>query len=380
MKLLLVVGSAKDVFIYNMAKWLKASMDVSIDVFEFYSSTQQYNSMYYESVTSVRKAWFTKFKGLRTLTAPLYYAKELDFFLRDKHYDIIQCHWIVPPVVLSKGLKQHCDKLYATFWGGELLLKIGYSNKLYREALNKFLWKIDYLVNSEVTFNKFCTLYPQLTNKFKYAHLGSASLDYLYDIMKNKSKNEIKAQWSIPDDKYSVLVGYSGKRIHRHIDVIRAVKGSNALKNQIHLLAVMTRGSNQVYTDEVEKELQTSGYSYTMIKNRFLSDEEVASIRYATDFVFQLSTFDGYSRSIIEALCGGSIVIYGNWLCDYPQFLDKDGFQAISAKSFEDAVALLESVVIDYQSYMPMIKKNMQSGRRNTWKESIKDWVKAYQS
>ena len=379
MKLLLVVGSAKDVFIYNMAKWLKASMDVDIDVFEFYSSTQQNDYRYYKSVSSARNVWFTKIKGFRVLTTPFYYAKELDSFLIGKHYDIIHCHWIVPPVVLSRSLKQHCNKLYATFWGGELLLKIGYSNKLYRKTLNKFLNEIDYLVNSEVTFNKFCSLYPQLTNKFKYAHFGSAALDYLYDLMNSSSKIDIKKQWDIPIEKYSVLIGYSGKRIHQHIEVIRALKESEVLKDKIHLLSVMTRGSNPAYAKDIEKELQASGYSYTMIKGRFLSDEEVASIRYATDFVLQLSTFDGFSRSIVEALCAGSIVIYGNWLNDYPQFLESDGFQAIAANSFNDAVKILESVIRNYSSYIPMSMKNSESGQTNTWKESIKDWVNAYQ-
>ena len=51
MKLLLIVGCANDIFVYNYAKWLKKSMNVSIDIFEFFPSSQQsFGTEYYDNV------------------------------------------------------------------------------------------------------------------------------------------------------------------------------------------------------------------------------------------------------------------------------------------------------------------------------------------
>ena len=48
---LLVVGTANDIFIYNMARWLKASMAVETDVFECCPSQQQsFGNTYYNRV------------------------------------------------------------------------------------------------------------------------------------------------------------------------------------------------------------------------------------------------------------------------------------------------------------------------------------------
>lgn len=381
MKLLLVVGTAKDVFIYNMAKWLKSSMNVSIDVFEFYPSNRQnYDYRYYDSVTTVGKPWYTKIKGLRNIITPFYNAKCLDNFIKEKYYDIIQCHWIVPSVVLSKNLKPHCKKLYVSFWGGELSQsKICYSNKLYRYKLNHFINDIDYILNSETYFNLLAVNLPEIANKLIPARLGSAALDYLYNLMSNKDRSEIKAQWDIPTDKFSVLIGYSGKPLHQHLKIINALKQNNYLKDKIHLLAIMTRGYDNNYTEQTETALYNCGYSYTMVKGRFLSDEEIASFRYATDIVLQLSIFDAFSRSIVECLCAGSIVLYGKWLDNYPESLNNDGFQAIAVNSIESACGELKNIVDHCSSFSTMLQNNTKAGRKNTWSECIKDWIEAYQ-
>lgn len=374
MNLLLVVSNANDVFIYNMAKWLKISMDVTINVFEFHHSHEQdCDYQYYDSVATAKPI---PFPG-KDFNPSFNQAYQLDKYLQEKHFDIIHCHLIVAADLLSRKLRSHCDRLFATFWGGEEYRKIIGSKKLYRNRLEKFLERIDCLMNSKHLL--WLETFPFLREKFKEARLGSASLDIIYDLIKKYPRNEIKAELGFPNDKITVLIGYSGKSIHQHKEIIRNFSIRPQLRDKFHLLAIMTRGTVPEYAEEVECALTSSGYSYSMIKGHFLSDEQIARLRYGTDITLQLSTYDGFSRSIVECLCAGSIMIYGTWL-NYDNRLKQEHFKAFPASSFGDAFFQIEKISKDPVYYQGIVKSNMDAGKMNTWEECIKDWVKAYTS
>lgn len=374
MNLLLVVSNANDIFIYNMAKWLKISMDVTISVFEFHHSYEQdCDYQYYDSVTTAKPIHLLG----KDINPSFQQAYQLDKYLEKRHFDIIHCHLIVAADLLSHKLKSHCDRLFATFWGGEEYRKIMGSKELYRNRLKKFLERIDCLMNSRNI--QWLETFPFLRKKFKEARLGSASLDVIYDLVKKYSRNEIKAALGFPNDKITVLIGYSGKSIHQHKEIIRGFSDRPQLKDKIHLLAIMTRGAVPEYVNEVEYALKNSGYSYSMVKGHFLSDEQIAKLRYGTDITLQLSTYDGFSRSIVECLCAGSIIIYGTWL-NYDNRLKQENFKAFPASSFEDAFYLIGEISENPAHYQGLVKSNMDAGKMNTWEECIKDWVEAYTS
>ena len=140
----------------------------------------------------------------------------------------------------------------------------------------------------------------------------------------------------------------------------------------------MTRGADDKYTAQVNKLLEKSGYSYTLISGRFLTDREIAQIRNATDITLQLSSFDGFSRSIIECLCAKSIMIYGGWL-GYEKHLQASGFQAISVNSIAEGIDLISSIINHLGDYKDMVEANYKQGENQyLWAECIKDWVNAY--
>ena len=377
MKLLLIVGSANDIFIYNYAKWLKASMDVSIDVFELSPSDQQrYSNEFYDNVISAKGCGIPK---IRVFIDAFLKSWQLTRFIRGKEYDIIHCHWITPPIVITKELKEHCSKLVVSFWGGEFeSQKILYSRKLYRLFLNRLTKQVDCVINESDSKQYILNNIPLYKGSYKTAVLGSAPLEFLYGIIKNETRIESKEQLGFPKDKISVLIGYSGKTIHRHQQIIDALKQRPALKQIIHLIAPMTRGANDNYIELVENELSKSGYSFSLIKGKFLSDEEIGRLRNATDIVLQLSDFDAFSRSIIECLCAKSIMIYGDWL-GYEKYLKPSGFNAISVVSISEGIKVLSSIVNDLDAYKEMVESNFERGKRQyIWPECIKDWVNAY--
>lgn len=377
MNLLLIVGSANDIFIYNYAKWLKASMDVTIDVFEFYPSNKQgYGHEFYDSVCSAKSCGIPK---LRRLIDVYIKSKNLAGFLKGRDYDIIHCHWIVPPVVLVKDLKLYCRKLVVTFWGGEFThADILCSKRLFQKHLDRFVENVDAIVNDSESESALEARLPKFHGEYYGAELGSAPIGELYELMLKEDKYTSQKALGISPGRIVVLIGYSGKQIHQHLQIIELLEKHEELKSRLHLLAPMTRGANEKYTELVEKRLQKSGYSYTIISGRFLSDKEVAQIRNATQITLQLSTFDGFSRSIIECLCAKSILIYGEWL-GYTKHLTQTGFIGIGVRSMEEGVNVIPEVLEKMENYDEVLLSNYEKGKsKYLWSECIHNWVNAY--
>lgn len=376
-KLLMVVGSANDIFVYNMAKWLKKSMDIQIDIYEFYPSNQQgYSNEYYDCVES---APHCNIKYLRIFVNPIIQGRSLDRYLKNKHYDAIHLHWMTPSTVMAKSYKQHCRKLYATFWGGEFdNLTLLMSNRLYQKRLTSLANDIDCIVNSPTFERNILQNLPSYNGTFYSGKFGSAPLECLYQLVGTENKEQSKAKLSFPTDKISVMLGYSGKRLHRHIDIVKELSKHNNLKTKIHLFAPMTRGADSTYVEMLEEELRDSGYSYTIFKGNFLTDEEVARIRNATDIALQLSAFDGFSRSVVECLCAKSILLYGNWL-GYHTYMTEEQFQGIEVQSIHQAITILPEIIDNIKDYRKMTESNYENGKtHNLWSSCIQDWVKAY--
>lgn len=377
MKLLLIVGSANDIFIYNYAKWIKKSLDCQIDVFEFYPSTQQgYGNEYYDHLGN---AYSCGIPLVRKYLDPYINANSLFTFLKGKKYDIIHCHWIVSPLVLVKNLKEHCSKLIITFWGREYAnMSLLGSNKRFRKNLDAFCEDVDAMINNKTSESLLRSQLPRFKGKYYFATLGSSPLEALYDLMEAECRDDSKIVLDIPTDKLCVLIGYSGKQLHQHIPIVEELTKHQELKGKLHLLAPMTRGAARSYIDVVRKMLESSGYTYTLISGRFLSDIEIARLRNSTDITLQLSTTDAFSRSIIECLCAKSLMIYGDWL-GYERHLKPNGFDAICVKSISEGIDKLPMILNNMSQFEEMLQRNHESGKvKYLWSECIKDWVNAY--
>lgn len=381
MKILLVAGNANDIFITAMTKWLKATMpDTTVDIFSFYLNDLQCKNTYYDNMGYVKNdAFIFKIPKFGKEFFHFYASRELKKFLKNKHYDVIHCHWIVPPLVLTRNIHKHCNKLFITFWGREYaLFKIFYSHKFYKKQLDRFITEVDYFINSKTYKAKIFSIYPELENKFFEGYLGSTPLEELYNLVKTESKTYSKKKLSIETTKTTVLIGYSGKTLHRHIPIIKELAKREELKEKIHLLAPMTRGASSDYCDKVDAALKDSGFTYTLLRDRFLSDEEVARIRNATDITLQLSTTDAFSRSIIECLCAKSILIYGDWL-NYKEDLEDEKLLAHPVASIEEGVDYMTTILNKLDEFAEETEQNHNNGKiRNLWKYCIKNWVDAY--
>ena len=383
-KILLIVGDASNVFSYNYAKWIKQSMECQIDVFDFYpTNSRAEEQLCFDNVYSAKESpSFYRRRYFRDSLFHSFKKRELQKFLKGRKYDIIHCHWLISPLVLcADEIKLHCDKLFATFWGGELTQwKVLLSQNLYLKRLKNFLGKVDFVINSQASELSFVKQFPCIKDKYRYGTLGAVGLDHLADYLANSSRDISKQYFELPKEKISVMIGYSGKEIHQHIPIIEQIGQYKENTDNLHLLLPMTRDASPLYIDKVRLALDKIGISYTLLSNRFLSDQEIAILRHSTDIVLQLSRFDGFSRSILEAFCARSLVIYGNWL-GYEAHMKVAGLKGIEVDSIEAGITALFKNKDSLNIFDSILTTNSQKVlENNKWENCIKSWVEIYKS
>ena len=380
MDFLLVTGvSANDIFIYNMAKWLQKRLNANIDVFAIDNhNTQTYDSSIFREVKYVEDDTNALTRKLFGWTQAYRYSRQLTKFLRGKKYDIIQCHWMVPAIALNRQLKNHCEKLFMTFWGGEFEdMKILKSKRLYKYYINRFSASVDGMINSKENQSKFLCLLPKFAGRYYDGSFGSEPLEKLYSLMDIETKDESKRLLGINQSKVSVLIGYSGKKLHQHLEVIDVLKQFPVLKDKIVVLAPMTRNYDEKYVNDVSSKLNELGIEY-WIQDGFLSDDEIVRLRNATDFTMQYAKFDDFSRSIVECICAKSLMVYGDWI-NYDAHLKRFNFFAIKTKNIEEGIEVLIDYLKSPEEYNKLLEKNHENGKHSYfWSECINNWVNAY--
>ena len=198
--------------------------------------------------------------------------------------------------------------------------------------------------------------------------------------MQTVEPSKAKEILGVPSGSITVLLGYSGKRIHNHIAILRRIIADvkfEQFKDLMFFILPMTRGGSEQYAKDIQYECERAGVKYLLIKDKYFSDRQVAEIRLATDIVFQLSDFDGLSASIKECLCAGSIVITGNWL-PYSSLRDL-GFVYPEVQDVNEGVSMFYQLLESYPLSMQSYALNKEIGNHQySWDNCIVDWVRAY--
>lgn len=378
---ILLVGAADTIFITNYVKSLKNHMDVEVHVYSPFTRLGNYENYPYDYVHFEDDIVFKSklMKKIGFLFWPFIQRKRFSTFLKihNTQFDIIHFHRIIPAWTLRpREYKKYCKKLMLTFWGGELDVEnLLTSRKLYKCRLKRLIELSDKVINT-FSDSRYFKLFPDIKAKAIFGQYGSSIIDE----MQNVDPANAKEMLGIPNGSVTILLGYSGKRIHNHFEILRRIISDvkfEQFKDLMFFILPMTRGGSEQYAKEIQLECERAGVKYLLIKDNYFSDRQVAELRMATDFVFQLSDFDGLSSSIKECLCAGSIVIMGGWLPYSP--LRDIGFMYPEVQDVDEGVSvfyqLLESYPLSKQTYA----LNKETGKdQYSWDKCIIDWVSAY--
>lgn len=382
---ILLVGQADSIFFEHYSKNIKARCSkINLDVFSIDALHGKHDLSAFNNVfaTTWNTSVLSKIKVVRALIHPFYTWICLYSFLRktQKKYDIVHFKWLVPSVTLFPGLlTKFYNKSVATFWGGEFLRqKLLYSGRLYKLLLTNFLRRID--VITYCTTEEFQDI-SKLINSDKClspAIYGSSIYSELEHLIASESKNRSKELLGILPDKITVSIGYSGKRIHRHVSILKTLLLNDRFaktKDIYYFLLPMTYGCEQKYIDEVERLLIKYNIEYSIYKNK-LTDIQVARIRNATDIMIQLSVADGRSASIIESLLAGAILISGSWL-PYQVFKEKHlYFHEID--NIDKLPDVMNHITSNIDIDLSQCQNNKIKWGFETWDKTIGTWLNIY--
>jgi hypothetical protein len=382
----LLVGDGNSPFMYYYAYWLANKVGYIVDVFSTSIVRPQNNSYYNQIIigkyNNGAKICTIKHFGFLIRPFLINYTLRKELSKRKGYYDIVHFHHITANDVLkSSKYHQFSNKICATFWGGELInQKLLLSETLYNNKLKEFLGNIDCTIgiySKTITTN---VIHTKLIKNYP-ASFGSTPMEKLYNSMNNYSRTKAKADFNISTKKITVAICYSGKNIHRQIEILEHLRSSpylNVYKDRIELLAPMTYGCSMDYCEQVNQLLLHIPISSKIYYGEFWSDEQIAIFRMTADILLQLSDFDAASNSINEFLHAGTIMISGRWL-DYDVFKNR-GFSFIQIDTFEAFDSALYQIIMNYSSCVEKYSNpNIDGMKQYFWSEKICDWIDAYE-
>lgn len=271
--------------------------------------------------------------------------------------------------ILAALLKGKNTKLVYSFWGSDLLR----ANKLLLFSKGIWIKKGDCVTFDNIDLqDKFNEVYGKsYKGKKECAYFGIQTLDDIEIIQKEYSKQQIKEELIIPQDKICIAVGYNGIKEQQHHKVIAAInKLPEEYKNRIYLLVMMTYGGTAEYHDSVIDALKNIGVSYKVFQ-KFLPSNEVAKIRLVTDIFINAQTTDAFAGSVCENLYCGNILINAAWL-QYKE-LNQYNIQYVSFLDFEQLTQVMKEC-LDGGTQIDTTGNKDKIASLRLWSKCTKRW------
>lgn len=240
------------------------------------------------------------------------------------NYDIINFHSLTPGLLLFVDYINPDKKIILSYWGSDLFQIWGWDIPQEDELKNyyvesKAIKRADIITvhNYEMERAVIAKFGPGIKNKIVLALFGmNDKIFELIDKYRKAHPNLVFLnKYGIPEIKIKITIGYSGDPICNHLQILDELnKIEKNTREKIHLLVPMTYGNySSEYKEEVVRMLNQTKISYTLF-DKFLSIDELAKLRLASDIMIQMSKSDALSVSVCEALYADNLLISAVWL------------------------------------------------------------------
>lgn len=290
--------------------------------------------------------------------------------------DIIHIHYLSPTNrFFWKSFKKNSKKIVISIFGSDFY-RIDNKKRL---KLKKLIKECDALTfTNKFMAIDFINFYNdiEIENKIHIIPFGLKPLDILKD--KFITVKQSKTDLDLPDDKIIVVAGYSSHSVHQQETIIELLnKMDYNYKDRIFLILPMTYGDND-YRLKIEKIIKKVNIRYRIIKN-FMTYEDVAKLRVATDIMINLPISDQFSGTMQEHLYAGSIVITGSWL-PYSIFWEKGAYAEV-INDINDLTNKFIYVIKHLDELREKTKINKKIiWELSSWENNVKKWDKFYKN
>lgn len=202
-----------------------------------------------------------------------------------------------------------------------------------------------------------------------------------YERFTYESKNEAKHQLLIPTDKFVIAVGTNALANEQHESIIAQLKKLDQ-PDRFHLIFVLSHANTAAERSAMLQALiqrELSNFSKHVF-TEFLSYEEVARVRHASNCLLNFRKIDQMTLSMLESNLAYCRVITGSWL-PYPYYLSLAQTEVLD--SIEEVNERIERLHNEYktQSDRTLLESNRKAiATRFNLNSALKQWRELYQS
>ena len=377
MKRILYIGDAHSQFNYNLVKWIcKHDSEYCIDIIntkykrdkkltDHYCNIYNYEVPEYISQTPLLGKFFHIREILKILKTIPYRYQAVHFHFARTIY-----------IYLLKEVGRIADKKVLTIWGSDFFAVSEHT----RKRLGKLISGVDTVSIANEEVRNIVQDYYSLNNnngKFRIAKFGLEPLEYL-----KTNPDEVKylrKDLGLPEDRIIISLGYNGNTIQQHLKILKFLQndsGFRKYKDRIYIVVPVTYGGTKEYISKIDDLLRESGFSYKMF-TEFLSEKEIAALRFSTDILIQLQVSDQFSGSMQEHLFAGGVVITGSWL-PYSTFKN-EGVYFRTISNLDQISGELQLVIDSLNDEKIKCRKNKEIiYKLSSWGGNVESWMDLY--
>lgn len=376
----LVIGNVESIHMYTFSKYLRAysksiGNQVILDAIHIHSTVNKSAYEHYNRVYLCNPSIPTIIKGipglrlLYKLMWQFYFFWKINKDIPNSQTVLLQGFWKKSLDILNR-LRLKDQRIVGSFWGSDFYRRNSSNDDLLQAVLDKCDGVIISTKEMEKNITSEFTISEQ---KIHNVLFGVAALDRIFEYQ-SVTKGSAKKVLNIEEHAFVITCGYCARPEMRHKDIIFQLNSvRDILPDNYLLLFPMTYSGSPEYIAETRKLLDSTGLRYVILDS-FMSDDNVAHLRKATDVFIQIQTTDANSGSMQEHLVAQNLVITGSWL-PYDSYAQRGVyFETIDAPNqLGEKVAY---VMKNWQKTVNEISMRNQPDKfkSSLWSEVIVDW------
>lgn len=292
-------------------------------------------------------------------------------------YDIIHVHYLDKFKGRAiKFFRKRATLIVGSFWGTDLLDE---AQRMKRENYDFLGYYDKVTVSTTYLKEQFKLQFPNYDcQKLFLVKFGVSRFDSIRELQGRYSKPDVKKELGILPEKWVITIGYNGSLGQQHLKVVEALKGlSKGVREKSVFVLPVTYPADlnlKHYFDEVEMVLKKLELNYIVVE-KYLTDVEVARLRYASDIFIHAQITDAFSASVQEYLYAGSILINPKWI-KYGE-LKKSGIKYYEYSEFNEIPEIIENIFLGSKVNNQEVKDLLWE--MSSWQAVKKNWLKLYE-
>lgn len=237
-------------------------------------------------------------------------------FLRGRHYDVCNVHYNSAFYGLLAGtLRKSADRLVVSIWGSDMTNTSALICRMQRRLLN---FADVVTINNPDQRELLCRRFQIPESKVATAYMPLELLDKVDSQLEaGMTPGEARRALGFEPDRPMVLCGTNAWPAQHHHEILDSLEGSfesAESRSGVQFVFPLTYGrDSNDYIDGLLARTANSELS-TYCLTEFLSDDDMALLRIASDGVIQVQRKDMFSAVMQEALFAGGWVLTGDWL------------------------------------------------------------------